>query len=464
MIRIVRTSVRLALLETGAVLLLLLAQACSTPTQPTQKPALEPPPSAMSFSGHIPLDVTFPPNVTPEQERPFLDTFSWQEFVALNWPAADAPRGAPKQPDNPSVFLNAASGAQPVVWGTYKEDFELFDQGANRPAAWNSNEIPVNPCGNVPISPGQRIFVRYSKGDSVVEIGNQAFSYPLIDQKLNYAVYEIRFNEAQYNFIRGTDGQPKTFLYLVKNLAAAEPVEMPESSPPSTQGAIMLKAAWKILVPGVDDAGRYYAVNSLVLDPDTHTCNPRQVGLIGFHIAQKLKKFPEWIWSTFEQVDNVPPASGPVSGQTYSFNNGSNSPPTIGGYANRPPFMAPKLQPVSQRKPVQVTRLNPVPESTAQTNSIWQQALKGTVWEHYQLVMTQWPFNAKDFKTPEDGGKYPQDAGGAFPVNGVTNSVMETYFQSQRDAEGAGGNSCMSCHYQAAKAGFTWSLLRGAHN
>lgn len=272
-----------------------------------------------------------------------------------------------------------------------------------------------------------------------------------------------RFNESEYNFIRGADGDPTTWIYLVKNLAGKEPIQMPASSPPSTQGAIMVKAAWKILVPGVDDPGRFYAVSSLVLDPQTKKCTTQQVGLIGFHIVQKLKDFPQWIWSTFEQVDNVPPASGPTSGHSYSFNNGTNNPATIGGYANRPPLMAPQLQPVDQRKPVQVTRFNPIPDSTAALNTTWQQALKGTVWQYYQLVFTQWPSNPTVFKTREDGGIYPQDAGGAFPANGVTNSVMETYFQSQNDAAGAGGNSCMSCHYAADQADFSWTLLRGAH-
>jgi hypothetical protein len=446
MVHLKRSRAWLAFLGCGAVLWLALA------------PSSPPPPPAPSFSGNIPLDVSIPDGVTtPEQARPFFDTFSWQSFVALNWPAAAAPRGAPNQPNSPSVFLGAAAGGQPVVWGTYKEDFELFDQGSNRPTAWDSSTIPVNPCGDVPA--GQKVFVRYSKGDSVVQIDNEAFSYPLIDQKLNYAVYEIRFNESQYDFIRGSDGDPSSWIYLVKNLAGKEPIQMPASSPPSTQGAIMVKAAWKILVQGVDDPSRFYAVSSLVLDPLTKKCTPQQVGLIGFHIAQKLKDFPQWIWSTFEQVDNVPgQSSGP-----YSFNNGTNDPATIGGYANRPPAMAPHLQPVDKRKPVQVTRFNPIPDSTAALNVTWQQALKGTVWQSYQLVFTQWPSNPSVFKTREDGGIYPQDAGAAFPANGVTNSVMETYFQSQSDAAGAGGNSCMSCHYGADQADFSWTLLRGAH-
>ncbi len=443
----------------------LLALAASVAGQKAAAPASPPQPPPPSFSGNIPLDVSIPSGVTtPEQARPFFDTFSWRSFVALNWPAAPSPRGTPKQPNDPKVFLGAAAGGQPVVWGTYKEEFELFDQKNNRPTAWDSSTVPVNPCGGTSLKPGQKVFVRYTKGDSVVEIQNQAFSYPLIDQKLNYAVYEVRLNKTQYNFIRGADNNPSSWLYLLKNLAAKEPIQMPASSPPSTQGSLMLKAAWRILDPKTDDPSRFYAVSSMVLDPATNKCTPQTVGLVGFHIVQKLKDFPEWIWSTFEQVDNVPPASGPVAGQRYSFNNGTNNPPTIGGYANRPPLMAPHLQPVSQRKPVQVTRLNLIPDSTAALNKTWQQALKGTVWRYYQLVFTQWPTNPASFKTLENGGIYPQDSGAAFPVNGVTNTAMETYFQSASDAAGAGGNSCMSCHYRADQTDFSWSLLRGAHN
>ena len=29
------------------------------------------------------------------------------------------------------------------------------------------------------------------------------------------------------------------------------------------------------------------------------------VGLVGFHIAQKTETSPQWIWSTFEHVDNL---------------------------------------------------------------------------------------------------------------------------------------------------------------
>ena len=455
-----RTGCPTSLARLGASAALVFVLANSASGQPG------PAPPAPSLSGNVPLVVSLPPGVTtPEQARPFFDTFSWQSFVALNWPAApNGPRGAPDRPDDPAVFKGAATGGQPVAWGTYKEKYELFDQGSQRPTAWDSSAVPVNPCGNMGVRAGQKLFVRYSKGDSVVEIANQAFSYPLIDQNLNYAVYEIRFNRTQYEFVRGSDSDPISWLYLVRNLAAKEPLQMPASSAPSTLGSLMLKAAWKVLVAGVDDTSRYYAVDSLVLDPMTNACEPQKVGLIGFHIVQKLWDFPEWIWSTFEQVDNVP-AAGDPAGKKYGFNNGTNpqNPRTSGGWANRPPAMAPQLQPKNDRVPVQVTRFNPIPDSTRALNTQWQEALAGTVWQNYQLVMTQWPADPPSFKTMEAGGVYPKDSGAAFPANGATNTVMETFFQAQSDAAGAGGNSCMSCHYRAGQADYSWSLMRGAH-
>lgn len=419
------------------------------------------------LSGHVPLTVKIPSSVTtPEEARPFFDAFSWRSFIALNWPAAPFPaRGVPEEPDDPAVFLEVPAGAHPVVWSTYKEEFELFDQGEHRPTPWNSPVIPINPCGDT--EAGQRIFVRYSKGDSLVEEANQAFSFPLIDQNKRYAVYEVRFNKAQYNFVRGWDGDESSWLYLVSNLAAKEPVSMPASRPPRTQGALMVKAGWKILDAERDDESRFYSIEALVFDPASRECELHKVGLIGFHIAQKLAQFPQWIWSTFEQIDNVPPhaiSSGGDRHGRYSFNNGTNRPRTIGGWADRPTDKAPMLQPIDERKPVQVTRFNPIPKATQALNRRVRERLLGdTVWRYYQLVITQWPSTPLVFKTMENGGIYPQDSGGAFPVNGAVNTVMETYFQSGEDAHGAGGNSCMSCHYRAGQADFSWTLMRGAH-
>ena len=39
-------------------------------------------------------------------------------------------------------------------------------------------------------------------------------------------------------------------------------------------------------------------------------CTQRTMGLVGLHIVSKTPARPQWIWSTFEQVDNVPVVTG----------------------------------------------------------------------------------------------------------------------------------------------------------
>jgi hypothetical protein len=428
------------------------------------------------ISGNIPRQVVITGNpATPQDARPFFDNFSWESFIALNWPASSQ-RGVPEDPTNPNVFFTAPNGTA-VVWGTYKDSFDLFGQGNERPSPWKDPSIKT-PCTGA--TPGQKTLIFTTKGDTALMQTKEAFSFPLVDQRANFVYFDIRYDEAQYNFIRGDDKNQATWLYLLKNLAPVENqqfgVQMPMTTT-SALGSIMVKAAWRIATSS-DDPKRYYAINAQIYNPQTNSCTPSTVLLVGLHIAHKVDPFSEWVWSTFEQVDNVPPdpdvspkPSPPATG--YSFNNGKDTPPTPNGYNYKPPLTAPGT-PTPTPSPVQVTRVNPIPntpqgQSTRDVNSYYQGLLKGTVWQYYQLVVTQWPANpgvgqGKPFMLMQKGGIYPQNAGAAFPAFGAVNTTMETYFQTQNDAAGAGGNSCMSCHYRAGQSDFSWGLNRRAHN
>ena len=46
--------------------------------------------------------------------------------------------------------------------------------------------------------------------------------------------------------------------------------------------------------------------------------NPVTLGLVGLHIVHKTDSEPQWIWSTFEHVNNVPAAADPA-GAHYNF-------------------------------------------------------------------------------------------------------------------------------------------------
>lgn len=425
--------------------------------------------SDLKLSSNIPSEVTFTTSVSsPQEARPFFDQFSWNTFIALNWPAivSDSVRGVAKDPNQIGKFRKTAKPGNPytAVWQTYKSADELFGQGANRPTPWNSSVVAQTPCES-----GSNQFSMIAKGGNVFSDINESLAYPLIDQNKNYVYFNVRYNEVQYNFVRGEDDNTSTWLYLRRNLT--ENINMPASTKDKV-GSMMLKSAWKILSPEEIASQKFFMTQaSIVTDPNTGACDTTNtLGLVAMHIAQKVDSFPEWVWSTFEHIDNVPGDNPHAT--SYSFNNGTDSPSTLdNGFANKPPNKSPDLQPKDERIPVQVTRFNKVPTSTQETNQKYQKALKGTVWENYLLVFTQWPTQPKTFAIYQstlpnfEQATYPKYSGSPFPQDSVTNTVIETYFQSSASAIGAFGNSCMSCHYQgASQYDFSWSLINRSYS
>ena len=432
---------------------------------------------AVSISGNIPLFVPLPSVInSPVQIRPYFDWFSWAEFIALNWPASNEGRGNPLSPNDAAVFKNPPAGSQ-TVWSTYKANWELFDQGTARPTPFDSYDVPVAPtCGTGTVAGAskKKTLVMTSKGNSVLNDGVQAFSFPLVDNTREYVMYEVRYARQPYTFMRGADDDPKTWLYLAKNLVPPVQITMPPTqsiqsgvSKVDQLGSIMIKAAWRDMaaVPK-DQWSRYHVVEAEVFDPSTQVCTDTSVGLVGLHIVQKLDQFPEWVWSTFEHVDVI------ASNQQNTLLPacpGGDPECQQNGFKNRP--ASTNLEPTqSARVPVQVARLNAIPTtpqgaSTVDANTAFQAALAGTPWANYQLIVTQWPFAANDpsfYRAPDNRGSYPCTSGLPFPVTGAVNLTMETYFQSANSAQGS-GNSCMSCHFNAAFTDFSWGLNRRPH-
>lgn len=471
---------------------LFLITACLAACEPTDTKVTEPPVTqppittpvltsdgfpAPVLSSTIPTEVNIPTGIeSPAEMQPYFDVFSWQSFIALNWPVDSTwptdptRRGDPQAPNAPATLQSAAQGTI-TVWGSYKEAFELFSQNGARPSAWDSNDDPAGICEDVGI--GQKKMVMINKGGTILDEIDEAFSFPLIDQNKNYAWAEVRYNQWQYDFIRGDSSDPTTELYKRVNLTNAQDassngaIQMPASSG-TNMGSMMLKATWRQMTD-VDELDRYYVIDAYLYNTETKECDQQSMGLVGLHIAQKLVDAPQWIWSSFEQVDNIERGPGASPTTPISFNNGTDSPATVNGFANRPTQKAPPLQPISERVPVQVTRANPIfttpaEHSTTALNQSYQAALAGTVWANYQLVITQWPTDGSAFKIQDNGGIYPKDSGDPFPTDGAVNAVMETFFQTQEVAIGAGGNSCISCHYGAAESDYSWVLQNRAND
>ena len=67
-----------------------------------------------------------------------LDIFAWQEFIAMNWPAA-----RPGIPSQKSIGGNV-TGDNGTVWETYISPSQVFQPGAKTPPPWGTPEpIPA---------------------------------------------------------------------------------------------------------------------------------------------------------------------------------------------------------------------------------------------------------------------------------------------------------------------------------
>jgi hypothetical protein len=134
------------------------------------------------LSPQMPDHIPFQGPVTgPESARPFFDYFSWQSFVALNWPAAMGADGNPQR-GIPNEHVEIG-GEGPRVWESWKADWEIFRPGGAPPTDWSSYELNPpggDPCGNPPSS--RKVLVMISKTTHLVGGINQADSGPLIDQ------------------------------------------------------------------------------------------------------------------------------------------------------------------------------------------------------------------------------------------------------------------------------------------
>jgi len=391
------------------------------------------------ISFEMPREVDAP--VDPDlEEIAAFDDYSWRAFVALNWPAKPGVRGVP---DETKRIGDPSDADSKGVWETWKADYEILGPDGIEPTEWSSFDGSI-PGHGVPFegSGHRRVLGSFSGFSDFNQAGNGRFGGPLVAQNHTYVRFEVRLNETDFDFIRDRA------LYRPERLPAGggQRSRFPANS-------VSVKAAWKIIKPDELAAaqGRYYMVEALVFDPLTNAYTVQKLGLVGLHIVQKTATRPQWVWSSFEHVDNVPePGTSPAPGRHYSFND-PEKPQALWPPVPPPPISKTNL-PVENPRPMQVIRIKKIADSTQKTNDDYHALLKGTVWENYQLVMTQWP----KFPDPEEenGAPFPGEFTGPNPMTNIANTTMETYFQKSPST------SCMGCHDVARRRGsdFVWFL------
>ncbi|HJU39935.1 MAG TPA: hypothetical protein VJ724_10210 [Tahibacter sp.] len=381
-----------------------------------------------------------------------FDLWSWQAFITLNWPVNNAGKFAPKLSD---------TGFGAPKWTTWYESPSIFRQDGGVPAACASGAKTLLSLTreNLPVARDLAAFALPSAFDkrktrllgNISAVGDispatradqkldeitQAFTAPLIDQNGNYAFYEIMLDPNEVGYVCTYK------LYNIEGQVAftggssAKAADLPRGNDAKDgSGAWELKLAWRIMTAG-DDRTRFMTSEAIVPPtngkcPDgtasTDQC-PVTVGLVGMHIAHKSDSSPQWIWSTFEQVDNlsVDNVAHPKLKPSFFDPNCEICVPNVAPAETNGVF--------ATSPPTQVSRAIPIPADKVALNIEAQVALAkaGSALRYYQLIDTQWPTSpSTPPANPADGlpnAVENKPGGNPTPVF-LTNITMETYFQ-----------------------------------
>jgi hypothetical protein len=417
----------------------------------------------------------------PQVQRLF-DLWSWQAFLAVNWPTSAA--------GQPASSITGYDAANNPAWNAWHESNSIFlPNGATPPACTAQTAVAATTTERnlsalsrpgVPAPPpaaaartSRALFNVSAVGELVhgrapvkllasgrISDIDQAFSGPLFDQNGNPTFYEILLdnNEVDYlcaNKLYSIAGQ------IAFSANSANKVQFPPGQwQTNGSGAFELKLAWKVLDPNKDKVERFFHQPAQVLINDKWVS--AEIGLVGMHVAHKSQSSPQWIWSTFEQIDNLETdqVANPGLNPSY-FNPGC-------------PTCLINIQPTGNppaNTPVQVLRMIPIPPDKQELNREAQTALRAqnSVWQYYQLIDTQWPTNPSSPPTPPGDSNLPQSinnkSGGEPTPVYLTNATMETYFQAgnqnaSRQQEGSppsnvqvfATESCIGCHSSAGVA------------
>ena len=420
---------------------------------------------AIVLKSNIPGDAQFgslPPNATNEQKllaiQGDFDIYSWNTFIALNWPPLPNGNGDPSK----TIGQN---GDNDTVWEHYRDVSDIFLPGGKKPS-YNG------PAGVVPAQckasykPGMRIISQVGKTPTVLTDFSQPFNTgPLIDQNGNYTRYEILVNKPMFDYIL-----QNTLYSKAGQKVFSGAVKFPCGVLNGAEGAIMVKSSWKVI--SAADKNRFHSQTVLVYSPASQnpkyaaSCSTKLMGLVGLHIGHKTNSGAQWLWSTFEHVDNAPTEADVASKKFKPQYNYYNPNCTT---ANCPPNQVPP-RPWNPTKVSsfhsQVVRMNMFKgnefafESAAARNAEALKLLLGvsssSVWQNYELISTMWPTNTGQCVAN------PGDPLGTPAPNFLANTTLETYIQGMVPNV---SSNCIECHNNATMttpvpSDFTYILQR----
>ena len=419
---------------------------------------------AIVLKSQIPGDAQFgalPPNATNEQKllaiQGDFDIYSWNTFIALNWPPLPNGNGDP----NKTIGQN---GDNDTVWEHYRDVSDIFLAGGKKPS-WNGPVTVPTQC-KASYKPGMRILSQVGKTPTVLTDFSQPFNTgPLIDQNGNYTRYEILVNKPMFDYIL-----QNTLYSKAGQKVFSGAVKFPCGVLNGAEGAIMVKSSWKVISPA--DKSRFHTQTVLVYSPASEnpkyaaSCSTKLMGLVGLHIGHKTNSGAQWLWSTFEHVDNAPSEADVAKKnfkKQYNYYNqncsGQNCTPNV---VPPRPWNPTKVSSFHS----QVVRMNMFKgnefafESAAARNADALKLLIGvnpnSVWRNYELISTMWPTNTGQCQAT------PGDPLGTPAPNFLANTTLETYIQGMVPNV---SSNCIECHNNATMitpvpSDFTYILQR----
>ncbi|UQA56862.1 hypothetical protein [Polyangium aurulentum] len=439
---------------------------CGPPDPPDPPPPSPQTSCSGTFSDGTKIDVARPqPLVDVPGDQSFCDfhTFAWNEFLYLVQTVSD-----PNDPSFPSKprFLSYAPS-----YNMLRPDDSL------PPGAF--------PGGNTTLDV-KRLDRKQAGngGDELIDVAGQT------------VLYDMRFNEAMYDFIvgkgyftqKGYDDfcKPETTepFSPCKN---TEQIWLPGRGEGKTVlGSIEVKTAWRQFPEGDCPSTQMY-------------CAGTKLGMVALHIAQKTPTHGEWIWASFEHIANAPDctagSSTPIAQQSplgtpWSFFDPAKAPASVmetktcGVTADNAQCNLDPHDPLDKETFRQVnicrtdvlpaggasaanceiSRQGPLANSAGNTeclNATLRPHLEG-VWQNYQLVGTLWTqgeqapdkdFSIAVFQEPKPN--VPEKTAVGFP--NLANTALETFLQTGSTAYDPNGSSlsnanksgCFGCHNTA---------------
>jgi hypothetical protein len=334
----VANDIRRHTLQLSAVMLLLTGINCRADTQTPSVP--------ITISPTVPSELNPPflengdggaPHATPDQAV----AFAWQEFIALNWAATDQ-KGELNNRDTPSAqcAFGDPKCTGPLVWETFRGKVEIFP-GAGLPPGYPGQQgdlsfgydalpeyhyqQPVAACDPSQASESTP-WVNLDETSEIALANMYAGAAAGNESPGNSAPNLIRFlakaNRSQFAYVAANsdpEDQAKQWWYAIPaDVVTATKAYLAENltSPPAGSqtmvsqrfGTIEIKAAWRPVTPTEAASGRFHTQRVRFYEKassSTFCYRNATWGLLALHIIQKTPSAPYFIFSTFEQADNI---------------------------------------------------------------------------------------------------------------------------------------------------------------